>query len=845
MDIKDFIINNYFLPKIKDRKCLVIYDNWKYKDLLKKINDKKIKIIDTTISDLNSRKLSFESLKKLSKKKSEITGLIIYLPFRRPTDKERLKNPYTIYELFGDYFPRHDSDEYINICKSFKPDEISQINEIFENSAELPDFDIINRIGGNQVWPILSHVLKAESNLEIMKSFLTPNEDQVEKLNANLDWKEECKLFFKQNLEIDISDFKDIQDLSDQIWQLVLFTEFVYDLPENGPGVPSELNNIPKINKNKIHFIQRICDDLRNDTKIQELYIEKSVNIEDKLKLKSFFKNFDDLGVRDTFAFEDKTFLIKSINLLKQNKFHEVKEILTQRRNSIWFKLGDDTPLEWNLVNICLNLLQKLEDLEKSFIKYANDLNAIIDFYKKEFFIVDKLIREFISTKNDIFSEKFEELIKITIDRYCSLSEKLQKKFITRIENNKWPPQDFKSNFTAFDDHVFPLFSDKKSKVVYFMIDALRYELGIELKNFLENENLQLKINSLFSPLPSITNIGMASLLPDAQNEIKLSLESNHLNVFYADKNINDASNRMNVFKNKFGDQFKQINLDQISSNLKKQIEKNIKLLVVRSYSMDKLLETNDDSALNTIFNTFKKIKYTLNILSEIGFTNAFIVSDHGFLFNLYRDDRGNVIQKPDGNWVELHDRCLVGSGTEDDNNLAFLSEDLSLTGFDSKLIFPKSIYPYKKNKFYLHGGLSIQETLVPLLTIELSNPKNTHKKDFEVKLSYRDGKTNKITTRNPILNIEVSSLDLVSQAEEEEIELIIDVFDNNNNIVGGIKPNIDVPDYKMLRVLYGEKRKITLKLDDNYEGDVIIKAINPNNEIVLDELKLKTEYLL
>ena len=33
--------------------------------------------------------------------------------------------------------------------------------------------------------------------------------------------------------------------------KLVLFTEFVYDLPENGPGVPSELNNIPKINKNK------------------------------------------------------------------------------------------------------------------------------------------------------------------------------------------------------------------------------------------------------------------------------------------------------------------------------------------------------------------------------------------------------------------------------------------------------------------------------------------------------------------------------------------------------------------------------------------------------------------
>ena len=69
----------------------------------------------------------------------------------------------------------------------------------------------------------------------------------------------------------------------------------------------------------------------------------------------------------------------------------------------------------------------------------------------------------------------------------------------------------------------------------------------------------------------------------------------------------------MNVLKKRYGDQFQEINVDEISSNLKNKIKKNVKVLVVRSYSMDQLLETNQHAAIKTIQNTFDKIKFSLN----------------------------------------------------------------------------------------------------------------------------------------------------------------------------------------------------------------------------------------
>ncbi len=54
-----------------------------------------------------------------------------------------------------------------------------------------------------------------------------------------------------------------------------------------------------------------------------------------------------------------------------------------------------------------------------------------------------------------------------------------------------------------------------------FLIDAMRYELGVELAKQL-NEEGQVEVQAACAQLPTVTPVGMASLLPGAGQSLRL-----------------------------------------------------------------------------------------------------------------------------------------------------------------------------------------------------------------------------------------------------------------------------------------------------------------------------------
>ena len=131
---------------------------------------------------------------------------------------------------------------------------------------------------------------------------------------------------------------------------------------------------------------------------------------------------------------------------MKENKLVDVQNLLSTRKNSIWLRFGENTPLQWLLINICLKILQTCKDLEENFATNTKDLSSIIGFYTQEYYVLDHLIREFISIKDDVFSEKFNEIITITQQNYYNSVEKLQSQFVLKIKESGWPPSNFQSN---------------------------------------------------------------------------------------------------------------------------------------------------------------------------------------------------------------------------------------------------------------------------------------------------------------------------------------------------------------------------------------------------------------
>ena len=70
-------------------------------------------------------------------------------------------------------------------------------------------------------------------------------------------------------------------------------------------------------------------------------------------------------------------------------------------------------------------------------------------------------------------------------------------------------------NRDVFSRFVEPLLK-AGDKVAYFLIDSLRYELAAELQQELEKLHLA-QLHVVSAQLPSITPVGMASLMPQAE----------------------------------------------------------------------------------------------------------------------------------------------------------------------------------------------------------------------------------------------------------------------------------------------------------------------------------------
>ena len=68
------------------------------------------------------------------------------------------------------------------------------------------------------------------------------------------------------------------------------------------------------------------------------------------------------------------------------------------------------------------------------------------------------------------------------------------------------------ANADAFDRLVADRLKESGCKVAYLMVDALRYELGVALEKLL-SEDGPVQLQAAYAQLPTITLVGMASLL--------------------------------------------------------------------------------------------------------------------------------------------------------------------------------------------------------------------------------------------------------------------------------------------------------------------------------------------
>lgn len=836
MKIRDYIHTEVFAARAAKHGALVIYDpDRRYHNLALALDTPHCRVIDAGPSIIEAREAAMRALRDLTDGK--IQQLVVWLRSRRPeSDEDRQHDPFSLIGRIGSEFPAGDADDYAALCRVAKPDHAFEIDKLFEQGE--PSFETVDALDQGGAWPKLKTLLAADSPREILIGLLSPKPTQEEALKADTTWLSEAREFVERNLGHKLKTRGQTrQSIAEELWRLVLFSEFVFD---SSGDLPASLAAVPCAVPVAQALLFAACEELRKHQDHKETYLFKAQQVEEELVLAERSKSIACLGVRDTFAFEERYFLRTCMNALLAGKLPDARQILASRQGSIWLS-NEDRLAEWTVAERALELFESVEAAPApSFASLENLIRA----YASSFRDLDRRHRELeqaVAGRHED-DDILDQLISAARAKYLKVAEGLQSEFTRLVQQDGWPVSGSKllRNTQVFDREVAPLL-DVGHRVAYLLIDSLRYELAVELEKQLSEKNT-VRLQTVCAQLPTYTEVGMASLMPEADQSLSLTSKNDKLVTTLAGAVATAPATRLAFLQSKKGDLCFDVELDQLVQPGKKlKIPDKAKLLIVRSRDLDSIAHESPHQVLQVIPQLVRQIIKGINKLQTLGFQKAVIATDHGFIL-VQEQEAGNVVPKPPGVWLVEKSRCLLGQGSADAYNLVMPRQQLGIPGQFEHYAAPKHLVPYTRGQLYYHEGLSLQECVLPCLSVDLKAP--AKKKSLPaLHLTYRQGKTDKITSRRPVLDLAWSQVDAF--ADEQEIEVTIEAIDSKGNVVGLVGSGQTVnPATQGVRIRPGLIVNVGLRMEDSFSGSFTVRALDPATQAIIADLHLKTAYL-
>ena len=249
MTITEFIQDRVLLERLQQTRVLVVYDRERrYRALCLALAAERRRVIDASDGSIESREAALTTLQHMGSVQPPVEQMLIYVPAEAPLTEEQMqRDPFAVYTEIGSCFPDplKSGDEYQALCLRFKPDHATAIRSLFQQNPN-PDFAMIDAIGAGSGWPQLQAHLGVESARAILLALLAPSEPQKKALKAKAGWWGEAKALLHTALGLQLlTRVQGWETLADELWRYLLFSEFVFDLPE-GAALPATLESVPR-----------------------------------------------------------------------------------------------------------------------------------------------------------------------------------------------------------------------------------------------------------------------------------------------------------------------------------------------------------------------------------------------------------------------------------------------------------------------------------------------------------------------------------------------------------------------------------------------------------------------
>lgn len=477
------------------------------------------------------------------------------------------------------------------------------------------------------------------------------------------------------------------------------------------------------INKNKNNsevFISNWLRDSRDFENYKDYSYDFEKNNENLLKEQFSNKKLKDLLEVEALEFFDKVIILNIVNSLRSNesKFEIYREAILLRKGKVWYQ---NYKSYYEALDAAINLYELISKVQIS----KDNLSNLYKKYKKEFYKIDLSYRKFYLAFDQKKESDILKALRDNIENLYSNSylEKLLEVWSLAVDDENL--EQWKIGNNSNQDEFFKLyvkdFIGKNNRVVVIISDALRYEVAVELKERLNKFRGETKLNDLVGLVPSITKVGMASLLPHKNLNFKENT------VFCDDISSHGTKNRSKIlekeFENSIALQYEEI--VNLKRNEKRDLFKGKDIIYIYHNLID---ATGDDAkkehrvftecetTINDIYNLINDLTGSMIV------SNVIVTADHGFL---YKRDTLEDIDK-----LSLNDfsKDLVIASSKrylvTPQNLSIYDNihkfKLGYTSDNCFVYLPKGILRFKTQGSglnFVHGGLSPHEITIPVLS--------------------------------------------------------------------------------------------------------------------------------
>jgi hypothetical protein len=617
-----------------------------------------------------------------------------------------------------------------NALKSILGDETAvEVEKQAEaGKLSLADLNALAEKGGEISKGVLSLVFGTANPQEVGLAFLASDSHDAEigKRKAEGELADLLRHAYACEIAADDS----LEDMRTRLSRHVLVTDLLVGLGEAAPEELKTATVAPTAASRDACVELARSWRLRRDTR--DSYVIAANRIEQELALPTMDLPAEAITGIETFAAIEQALLHHVESRLLETTDSEMLTLATSRLERFWCDVEPRFQARWALVASAAKVLLEADCVQKAMQTAPATFVGILNEYAlspQPWCMLDTQHRHIESRWHSFEPqvgddhERIEKLIIKARRRYVEVGSVLAREFVSRLHRDGTPTGSVLHQRQIFQGRAKPLLG--KEKVAYMWVDALRFEMARELERLLKAD-FAMELEAALAAVPTITEIGMAALLPGADVSAKVvSVGNGKLALEVDGVVVKNRKDRVTLLTQRAGVSVFETKLDNLLPKPSKKTQEGIaaaELILVTSQEIDELCEQgNITQAHRQMDGVLNDLRRGIRVLAEAGVQRIVLTSDHGHLFadELSEDMK---VDAPGGNTVDLHRRVWIGNGGN--VNDAYVRGPLSAFGMDGEydLASPWTFVCFKAKggaSAYFHGGLSPQELVIPVMTLK------------------------------------------------------------------------------------------------------------------------------